>query len=222
MLTRDTVWFTDSQNARLFALPLGPKGELPAPEDVVTVPLTGEWVQNAGLNANGITQTPDGRALLVVNSSTGELFRVDRESGEATEVDLGGSLLTNGDGLLLQGRTLYAVQNRLNKVAVVELDKAGTSGTKVREITSPDFDVPTTVAKLGQAALPAQRALHHAADADDRLLGDPGQRSLSPVSVRLPTCGSMSSGLAGRATDTVGEGRPHCSRPSRATGPIRS
>lgn len=150
VLTRDTAWFTDSENAQLFALPLGKKGRLPAPEDVVTIPLGGEWVQNDGLNANGITETPDGRALLVVNSSTGELFRVDRRSGRATEVDLGGTLLTNGDGLLLQGRTLYAVQNRLNKIAVIELDKAGTSGTKIREITSPDFDVPTTVAKLGK------------------------------------------------------------------------
>ena len=29
--------------------------------------------------------------------------------------------MTNGDGLLLRGRTLYVVQNRDNKVAVVKL-----------------------------------------------------------------------------------------------------
>ncbi|SFJ40591.1 hypothetical protein [Nocardioides psychrotolerans] len=53
VLTRDTVGFTDSENAQLFALSLGPKGELPAPEDAVTIPLVGDWVQNEGLNANG-------------------------------------------------------------------------------------------------------------------------------------------------------------------------
>ena len=31
--------------------------------------------------------------------------------------------MTNGDGLLLQGRTLYVVQNQDNKIAVVSLAK---------------------------------------------------------------------------------------------------
>jgi hypothetical protein len=48
--------------------------------------------------------TPDGRALLVVQSNTGYRFRVDPHTGVATRVDLGGTLLTNGDGLLVQGR----------------------------------------------------------------------------------------------------------------------
>lgn len=149
VLTDGLAWFTDSENAQLFGLPLGADGALPAPEDVVTLPLGGDWVQTDGLNANGIAQTPDGSALLVVNSGSGELFRVDPATGEATEVDLAGALLTNGDGLLVQGRTLYAVQNRLNKVAVVRLSPSGDSGTLVRTITSADFDVPTTVARLG-------------------------------------------------------------------------
>ena len=46
----------------------------------------------------------------------------------ATRVDLGGEILTNGDGLLLQGRTLYVVQNRLNLVAEFRLNAAGTAG----------------------------------------------------------------------------------------------
>jgi sugar lactone lactonase YvrE len=57
---------------------------------VVTIPLGGEWVQNPGFNANGIARTPDGRALIVVNSGTGALFRVDPATGVATAVDLGG------------------------------------------------------------------------------------------------------------------------------------
>ena len=52
--------------------------------------------------------------------------------------------------LLLRGRTLYAVQNRLNQVAVVKLNERGTSGRVQRTITSPAFDVPSTVARSGR------------------------------------------------------------------------
>ena len=59
-------------------------------------------------------------------------------------------MLTNGDGLLLSGRTLFVVQNRLNRVAVVRLNSAGTSGEVSPEfLTDPRFDVPTTVAAFG-------------------------------------------------------------------------
>jgi sugar lactone lactonase YvrE len=145
VLTKDAAWFTDSSQPVLYRVPLGKS----LATSFTTVPLTGAWTQTAGFNANGITETPDRRALLVVQSSTGNLFRVER-NGVATRVDLGGDgVLTNGDGLLLEGRTLYAVQNQDNRVAVVRLDKAGTTGRVTRLITSPEFDVPTTVARVG-------------------------------------------------------------------------
>ncbi|HKE69444.1 MAG TPA: superoxide dismutase [Nocardioidaceae bacterium] len=147
LLTRHAAWFTDSSRAELYRLPLGRNGALPA--DAESVPLTGEWQQTPGFNANGIAQTPDRSALLVVQSSTGLLFRVDPATGEATQVDLGGTLLTNGDGLLVVGRTLYAVQNQDNQVAEIRLNRAGTAGTLVTTHTSPDFDTPTTVAAFG-------------------------------------------------------------------------
>ena len=110
------------------------------------LPLTGEWEQVPGFNANGIAETPDHRALLVVQSATGLLFRVDPATGAATVVDLGGYVLDNGDGLLVVGRTLYVVQNQLNLVAEIRLDAQGTSGALVAKLTNPEFDVPTTVA----------------------------------------------------------------------------
>jgi hypothetical protein len=84
-----------------------------------------------------------------VNSTSGILYRVDPATGEAKAVDLGGTLLTNGDGLLLKGNKLFVVLNTQNRVAVVKLNADGTAGTLKRTITSPDFDVPTTVARLG-------------------------------------------------------------------------
>ena len=151
VLTRDTAWFTDSQQAQLYAVPLARRGR-PAPASAVrTVPLSGEWKQVSGFNANGIAVTPDGRSLLVVQSATGFLFRVDPRTGDASRVDLGGTLLTNGDGLLVEGRTLYAVQNQLNRVAVITLDRSGSSGRLVRTVTDRRFDVPTTIAAYGKS-----------------------------------------------------------------------
>ncbi|WP_448004693.1 SMP-30/gluconolactonase/LRE family protein [Agromyces bauzanensis] len=151
VLTHDGAWFTDSLQAQLYFLPIGPSGELPDASEIVTLPLTGDWVQQAGFNANGIATTPDRKALLVVHSSTGTLFRVDPDSGEAVAVDLGGTLLPNGDGLLLSGRKLYVVQNQLNVVAVLELAARGYSGTLLDTLTSPEFDIPTTVAAYGSS-----------------------------------------------------------------------
>lgn len=163
VLTRDFAWFTDSQSAPLYGVPIGPGGELGDPADVVTLKLAGDWVQLAGFNANGIAVTPDQKALLVVNSATGLLYRVDPDTdadpatGVATQVDLGDTTLASGDGLLVVGTTLYVVQNLLNQVAVIKLDSSGTSGVLVDTLTSPasgentGFDVPTTVARFGNS-----------------------------------------------------------------------
>jgi sugar lactone lactonase YvrE len=148
-LMPDAAWFTDSMKPVLYKVPLGPFGALPAQSAVQTVPLTGAYMHTPGFNANGIARTPDGKALLIVQSSTGTVFRVDPATGVTTTVDLGGYVVTNGDGLLTVGRTLYAVQNRDNEVAVFDLNAAGTAGSLVRIITDPRFDVPTTAAVFG-------------------------------------------------------------------------
>jgi sugar lactone lactonase YvrE len=152
VLTRDYAWFTDSQQAQLYGVPLGRGGKPGRQTDVVTLPLTGDWQQvPMAFNANGIAQTPNRKALLVVNSTTGLLYRVDPQTGVATEVDLGGTSLTAGDGLLVRGRTLYVVRNQLNKVAVIKLNASGTRGRLVGTLTSKNFDIPTTVAAFGKS-----------------------------------------------------------------------
>lgn len=146
LLTTRAAWFTDSFQAQLYRVARDGDG---APGAFTTLPLTGDWVQGDGFQANGISTTPTGKALLVVNSRSGLLFRVDPATGAATEVDLGGDELTGGDGLLRHGRILYVVRGSANQVAVVRLDRLGTSGEVVRTITSDDFDTPTTVARFG-------------------------------------------------------------------------
>jgi sugar lactone lactonase YvrE len=145
LLRGRSVWFTDSQRAVLYQV-VKPHGRA-AGAKVRTVPLSGDWQQLPDVNnANGISTTPDGRALLVVQSATGFLFRVDPHTGRATRVDLGTATLTNGDGLLRRGRLLYVARNRDNQVAVVRLGRHGRQGHLVRTLKSPGFDVPSTIA----------------------------------------------------------------------------
>ncbi|HEV8568975.1 MAG TPA: superoxide dismutase [Actinoplanes sp.] len=146
VLTGGAAWYTDSTNPVLFKLPLGRHGSLPA--QATRVPLTGDIVYTTGNNANGITATPDGRGLIIVQTNTGKLFRTSYD-GTTTEVDLGGEAVPNGDGMWLRDRTLYVVQNRDNVVAKIELNRTGTSGHVVSRTPDPRFDVPTTIAEYG-------------------------------------------------------------------------
>ncbi len=142
------IYATDSFSPLLYRLPLRENGDLPAADGVETIALSGIDYRD-GFNANGISQTPDGSALLIVQTNTGKLFRVDPASGAATEVDTGGTSLKFGDGMLREGQLLYVVQNRSNKVAVLELNEAGTSARLRTELQHPDFDTPTTIARHG-------------------------------------------------------------------------
>ncbi len=152
IVTRDAVYVTESRRPVYYRIPLGPGGRLAGPDAVEEIPLSGEWRQiGEGNNANGIEATPNGKELIIVNSASASLFRVEPLSGRATRIDLGGQSVMNGDGLLLNGRTLYVVQNRLNQIAVIDLAPDLLTGEVVTRITNPNFDVPTTVASFGGA-----------------------------------------------------------------------
>jgi sugar lactone lactonase YvrE len=141
VVTRDAVYATDSMMQQLAVVPLSGK-ELPDPQAATTLPLTGDLEYIEGFNANGIVA--ERGFLLVVQSNTGLLFRVDPSTGETVQVDLGGYLLTNGDGLELRGSRLFVVRNMDNLIAEIRLGRRLTTGTLVRELRSPDVDVPTT------------------------------------------------------------------------------
>lgn len=142
------IYATDSFSPVLYRLPLGEDGALPPANGFETIALSG-IDYGEGFNANGISQTPDGSALLVVQTNTGKLFRVDAASGAASAVDTGGTSLKFGDGMLREGNTLYVVQNRSNTVAVLEVDDAGRSARLKTELKHPAFDTPTTIARGG-------------------------------------------------------------------------
>lgn len=149
VVTSPAAYFTDSFRSFLYKVPLGPAGRLPEQSEVEEIPLGGDFQSVSGFNTNGIDAPSNEEFLLIVNSSTGLLYNVDPESGDASEIDLGGDTVTNGDGILLNDQTLYVVRNRNNIIAVVNLDPGAEVGELVREITDSDFDVPTTIAEFG-------------------------------------------------------------------------
>jgi sugar lactone lactonase YvrE len=148
VVTRTAAWFTDSVNQVLYRVPLGPGGRPGPASSVRTVPLTGALVYTTGFNVNGIDATPDGKRLVIVQSNTGKLFAVT-PAGVTREIGLGGGGVPRGDGLLLDGRTLFVVQNRDNKIARIALAPGLVSGRITGFLTDSDFDVPTTIDDLG-------------------------------------------------------------------------
>jgi sugar lactone lactonase YvrE len=179
VVTREAAYFTDSfrvsdaGRAVLYRVPLGLGGRLPDQSDVTERELSEDFEVVSGFNANGIDATPNGDSLVVVNSTTGLLYRVDPASGEATAIDLGGDTVTAGDGILLDGKTLYVVRNQLNQIAVVDLAPDLSSGELVDSITDPDFDVPTTVAEFGNSlyAVNARFGIESPGEADYDVVG---------------------------------------------------
>jgi sugar lactone lactonase YvrE len=155
VVTKSAAWFTDSLKPVLYRVPLGPNGQPGAASAVETVGLGGDYEQVSGFNVNGIDATPDGKTLVIVQSSTGKLFTV-APSGDANEIALTApddspESVPMGDGILLDGHTLYVVQNRLNLVAKIALAPTLDSGVVLSRFGKPpfDLDVPSTIAEHG-------------------------------------------------------------------------
>src|SRR4029453_17555283 len=83
----------------------------------------------AGVNLNGIAAR--GGWMVTVQSGTGFLFRLNPKTGDTTRIDTGGYLVSNGDGLDFRGRTLYAVRNVDNTVAVLRVSES-LKGSKLK------------------------------------------------------------------------------------------
>jgi hypothetical protein len=142
VLTHNAAYFTDSLVPQLYRVGIRPSGRLTEPR---RVKYRGDLVFTTGFNANGIETLERGNSLVVVKTNSGQLFRVNGITGFTREIKLD-QAVTNGDGILLRGDTLYVVRNQDNQIAVVELDDHERSGVVGRVLTDPRLDVPTTIA----------------------------------------------------------------------------
>ncbi|KRE81019.1 SMP-30/gluconolactonase/LRE family protein [Arthrobacter sp. Soil762] len=153
-LTRDGAWFTNSAAGELYFLPVGRHGDLGRVE---TLELSGPAAGLTGpFNLNGIAAANGDRVLIVAHSNNKSLYTVDPETGASALIE--GVEVPNADGILVRGHTVWVVQNFLNQIVRIDLSNDLSSGEIEDTITSPHFDVPTTVAGFGNtlAAVNAQ------------------------------------------------------------------
>jgi sugar lactone lactonase YvrE len=148
--TRTAAYYTDSNRPVLYRVALGPNGALAA--TFQTLQLTGDYVHAPGqFNLNGIDATADGKTLVAVQTFTGKLFTVDPQTGTASEIDVGEPV--TGDGLLLDGRTLYVVEREADTgfagITTVRLSPDLSSGRVVSKTPNAGFAVPTTIDEFG-------------------------------------------------------------------------
>ena len=143
VITRSGAWFTDSQQAKLYFVPISPSGQ-PGQFSVLTV--TGPAADTGGdFNINGITATPDGRTLIVGHSTTNALYTVDPNTGQSALL----TSISGPDGILYAAGRLWVAQPFLNQVTLLRVSPNLTSTAVDAVITSDLFQTPTTVARQG-------------------------------------------------------------------------
>ena len=143
-ITRRGAWFTDSAQAQLYFVPVSRAG-IPGP--FRTLGLSGPAADTSGaFNLNGIQATANGKTLIVAHSANGQLDTVDPITGASATI--AGISVPTVDGIVLEGRRLWAVQNT-NQVTRIRLGRHLASGMVEEVITSDLFQVPTTAARFG-------------------------------------------------------------------------
>jgi sugar lactone lactonase YvrE len=144
-LTPDGAWFTDSAQAKLFFVPVSAAGD---PGEFRELAVTGPAAEIVGaFNLNGIQAGPGGKTLIVAHSGTGQLYTVNSVTGASATI--AGVSVPNVDGIVLQGRRLWAVQQNSSQVSVIRLDPGFGSGVVERTITNDLLQYPSTAARFG-------------------------------------------------------------------------
>jgi sugar lactone lactonase YvrE len=150
-----SVYVTDSNRPVLYRIPAGRLTTNGVRRLPVFVNFTGSPLQyTTGTNVNGIATSADGRFLVLSQSNLGQLFRVRISDKAVTRVRLGGATVA-GDGLVLSGRTLFAIerQGTVGYVVKTRLGPQLGAGTVVSRTTYAAFADPTTAARVGDRLL---------------------------------------------------------------------
>ena len=154
------AYITDTDAPLLYRIPAAELRRPRAAEQVLPVFL--EWPdppvhnERGFPNGNGIVATADGRHLLVVHETTGELFRVRLSDKQVRPVDLGRYRLISGRGMVLTDeRVLYVVLAARPAVAKLRLDARFRRARLLSETTDPTFSYPRAAAIAGDRLLVA-------------------------------------------------------------------
>lgn len=106
-----------------------------------------------GANLNGIAATADGRHLIVVQMNKGLLFRISVGDKRVQPIDIGGEAITTGDGLVIDGRTLYVVRQGEQEIVTILLSEDLANGKVVSRFKNAALMWPATAVKAGNQLL---------------------------------------------------------------------
>ena|SRR5215218_10336170 len=113
-----------------------------SPTIAYTAPLT-------DFDLGGIVSTADGRFLLAAQGTTGQLWRISLRTRRIAQVDLGGARLTNADGIVLRGRTLWVVQNFTRQISKLKLRHRYERADLEAVVATPADRTFTTAKRVG-------------------------------------------------------------------------
>ena len=174
-----SAYFTDSMRPVLFRVQTTSDGGVGEAEPWLD--LEGTPVEyGEGFNLNGIAATGDGEYLITGQSNTGNLYRIDTGSKEVVQMDLGGEKVTGGDGILLEGQTLYVVLGQDGLISPVTLADDFASGEVGEGFADPSFARPTTIAGYGDRLLVVNSQF------DRREAGESPELPFTVSSIKIP------------------------------------
>ncbi|MFF9808379.1 SMP-30/gluconolactonase/LRE family protein [Streptomyces coeruleorubidus] len=123
----------------------------------VGVDLSGSPIDyDAGFNGNGLVVTRNGRYVLLSDYNGYAFYRIDTRTHQVVPIDLGGAKGVSGDGLLLQGNTLYAVTEQDHpegQISFLKLSQDYTRAMLVCTIHGHGMHSPSTAAFDGHDLL---------------------------------------------------------------------
>lgn len=153
------VYFTDSYVRKIYRVNAN---NISAAQPEVWLQFTNDEIlyEEGEFNLNGIESTGDNQYLIVVNSYTGKLYRIRKETKEIVEIVLN-TPMTYGDGLYLLDHTLYVSRNALGQIYPVTLNEDYTAGT-VGNPFGNNLLYNTTLAKAGDYFLVVNGQLNNA------------------------------------------------------------
>lgn len=123
------------------------------PEQISVAP---EITFTAGaFNLNGIVARDNGRRLIVVQSNTGKLYRIDLGTTAASRTiqQIDAPTLVGGDGMLLDKGRLIVVQGSPAQLSVLKLRGGASRATLEDTRTDPTLRGPSTVARVKKLLL---------------------------------------------------------------------
>lgn len=146
-----TGYITDSTHPALWVLSMPDATSL-----VPGVPISFDgtsFAYHEGINANGIVLSADEQHVIVVDSGTGNLYRVAVDGSEVSQINTGGADLTAGDGMARDGDILYVCRNSAGKIARLRLSGDLASAAFIDDFDDPLFAFPTTIALTGHGTV---------------------------------------------------------------------